>query len=108
MDIQPLGDVAIRICFGEGINETIHKQVQYFTSKLHFTKINGIVDCVPAYHTVAIYYRPEIISYKKLVDTVERIYYTSAEGEPRQPLVYEVPVYYGGNTGQDLSFIAQY
>ncbi|WML28528.1 5-oxoprolinase subunit PxpB [Neobacillus sp. OS1-33] len=108
MDIQPLGDLAIRVCFGEGINETIHKQVQSFTSRLHFSKINGIVECVPAYHSVAIYYRPELISYTKLVAVVVNLCNTSVDVNILQPIVYEIPVYYGGKTGQDLPFVAQY
>ncbi|MBV7507052.1 5-oxoprolinase subunit PxpB [Bacillus sp. sid0103] len=108
MDIQPLGDLAIRICFGDGINEMIHERVQYFTSMLHCSNIPGIIEWVPAYNTIAIYYRPEIISYNKLVETVEKLYHTSAAAKPRQPIVYEIPVYYGGETGLDLPFIAQY
>ena len=108
MDIQPLGDLALRVCFGEGINETIHQRVRHFTSRLQVANIPGIIEWVPAYNTVAIYYRPEIISFKKLVEAVEKIYYMSADLEPLQPMVYKIPVYYGGETGQDLSYIAQY
>lgn len=108
MDIQPLGDVAIRICFGEGINEGIHQRVQRFTSKLQFANIPGIIEWVPAYNSVAIYYRPERISFQTLVETVEKIHHTSTGIAPLQPSVYEIPVYYGGETGQDLPFIAQY
>jgi inhibitor of KinA len=108
MDIQPLGDLAIRISFGEGINEDIYKKVHHFLSRLHFSKIEGIVEWVPAYNSVAIYYQPEMISYKKLIDILEKIYHTSADVDRHQPVVYEIPVFYGGETGPDLPFIAQY
>ncbi|MEH7076427.1 5-oxoprolinase subunit PxpB [Neobacillus drentensis] len=108
MDIQPLGDAAILISFGEGINKTIYQRVQHFTSMLQLAHIPGIIEWVPAYHSVAIYYRPEIISYKKLVETVERMDYDSQSVESFQPIVYEIPVYYGGESGQDLPYIAQY
>jgi inhibitor of KinA len=106
--IEPLGDLAIRICFGEEISESIHKRIHQFTSMLDVSKIHGIVEWVPAYNSVAIYYHPEMISYQKLVDTVKKIYYTSTNVSPLQSIVYEIHVYYGGKTGEDLSFIAQY
>ncbi|MEH7308499.1 carboxyltransferase domain-containing protein, partial [Neobacillus drentensis] len=73
MDIQPLGDTAIRICFGEGINELNHQQVRRVTSMLHAANIHGINEWVPAYNSVAIYYRPEIINYDQLIEAVERL-----------------------------------
>jgi KipI family sensor histidine kinase inhibitor len=100
--------LAIRVCFGEGISEKIHKRIKQFTSMLAVTKIHGIVEWVPAYHTVAIYYRPEMITYNELVEKVKKIYYTSTDVKSLQSIVYEIPVYYGGKAGEDLPFIAQY
>jgi hypothetical protein len=45
--IEPLGDLAIRVCFGEGISERIHKRIHQFTSMLDVSKIHGIVEWVP-------------------------------------------------------------
>lgn len=106
--IEPIGDLAIRVCFGAGISKSIHKRIHQFTSMLDVSNIHGIVEWVPAYNAVAIYYHPEMISYQKLVETVKKIYSTSTDVKPFQSIVYEIPVYYGGKTGKDLPFIAQY
>jgi inhibitor of KinA len=106
--IESLGDLAIRVCFGEEINESIHKQIHQFTSLLEVSNIYGVVEWVPAYNAVAIYYHPEKISCNQLTEAVKKIYYKSTDVKPSQSIVYEIPVYYGGKTGEDLPFIAQH
>ncbi|OLS38457.1 5-oxoprolinase subunit PxpB [Bacillus sp. MRMR6] len=108
IEIQPLGDVAIRISFGIEISENVHKKIQRFVFTLKQENIPGIVEWVPTYTSVAIYYRPEIISYSNLIQEVERIYDSLAGSVRIEPITYRIPVYYGGETGPDLSFVAQY
>ncbi|MEW9052601.1 MAG: 5-oxoprolinase subunit PxpB [Neobacillus sp.] len=108
IEIQPLGDVAIRISFGNEISETTHKKIQRFVSTLNQENIPGIVEWVPTYTSVAIYYRPEIISYSNLIKKVESVYSSLVGAATLAPIIYKIPVYYGGETGPDLSFVAQY
>jgi inhibitor of KinA len=106
--IQPLGDLALRISFGEQICESIHKEIQQFILRLQEMNINGIVEWVPTYTAVTIFYKPEVISYSSLVTVLEKIEKTTSNVHSLEPLVYEIPVYYGGETGPDLSYIANY
>ncbi|WP_084797664.1 5-oxoprolinase subunit PxpB [Neobacillus mesonae] len=108
IEIKPLGDTAIRISFGSEICEAIHQKIQQFNTKLQAANIRGIVECAPAYNTVAIYYRPEVISYHVLMNQVKKINNNLYNAAAVQPIVYEIPVYYGGETGPDLSYIAEY
>ncbi|MCM3765931.1 5-oxoprolinase subunit PxpB [Neobacillus niacini] len=108
IEIEPLGDTAIRVYFGDEISETTHNQILQFTAWLSIVKIDGIVEWVPAYTTVAIYYRPEVISYEKLTGVAAKVFAASSDSPQRTPIVYEIPVLYGGETGEDLSYIANY
>lgn len=108
IEIKPLGDLAIRVSFGNEISEKIHWNIQQFLFQMTAAKVNGIVEWVPTYNAVAIYYRPEIISFTRLAEKVEAIYKKTSKGTPPQPIVYRIPVYYGGKTGPDLSYIANY
>ncbi|MEH7331244.1 5-oxoprolinase subunit PxpB [Neobacillus drentensis] len=103
VEVVPLGDLAIRVSFGDKISEEIHKEIQVFTSKLAAAKLKGIIEWVPAYNTVAIYYRPESISFTSLVEKVNEIYDQKNNVNPVQPIVYKIPVLYNG---PDLSYIA--
>ncbi|MGG1676804.1 5-oxoprolinase subunit PxpB [Neobacillus sp. NRS-1170] len=105
VEIVPLGDLAVRVSFGNEINEEIHKEIQGFISKLKAANVKGIVEWVPSYTAVAIYYQPEFISYFTLVEKVKKIYHHNKDVEPLEPIVYKIPVFYNG---PDLSFIAGY
>ncbi|MGG3468136.1 5-oxoprolinase subunit PxpB [Neobacillus pocheonensis] len=105
LEIVPLGDLALRVSFGNEINEAIHWEIQGFIAKLKAAKVQGIVEWVPTYNAVAIYYRPEIISFANLAVKVKEIYIHKNNVKAIHPIVFEIPVYYGG---PDLSFIADY
>lgn len=108
IEIVPLGDLAIRVCFGREICEEVHRKVDQFLRNFEEESLEGVVECVPAYTTVVIYYSPSRISYRQLVEKVQAIYHLSKETPEVEKLVYIIPVYYGGKTGADLSFVASY
>ncbi|WP_082692995.1 5-oxoprolinase subunit PxpB [Bacillus sp. FJAT-29814] len=108
IEFEPLGDTAIRVSFGNEINETTHKQIQQFIVRLSIEKITEIIEWVPAYTTVAIYYRPEDISYEKLSTLIKKVFAASSHSPDGVARVYEIPVLYGGKTGPDLSYLAKY
>ena len=109
IEIKSLGDLAIQVSFGNQINEEIQREIQRFIAGLKTAKIKGITEWVPAYCTVVIYYQPEVISYHELEKTFKRISSTSSKKiESEKGMVYEIPVYYGGDSGPDLPFVASY
>ncbi|GHH97699.1 5-oxoprolinase subunit PxpB [Neobacillus kokaensis] len=108
IEIKPLGDKAIKVSFGKEISEMIHQKIKQFITQLEAANIIGIIELVPAYNSVAIYYQPEFISFNVLVNRIKKIYKTFGIEAPVQSIVYEIPVYYGGATGPDLSYIADY
>ncbi|MEH7416945.1 5-oxoprolinase subunit PxpB [Neobacillus drentensis] len=108
IEIKSLGDLAIQVSFGNQINEEIQREIQRFIAGLKKAKIKGIIEWVPSYCTVVIYYQPEVISYHVL-EKILKSYYSSADKVEREKgIVYEIPVYYGGETGPDLPFVASY
>lgn len=108
IEIVPLGDLAIRVCFGKEISEKVHRKVDQFLRNFEEESLEGVVECVPAYTTVVIYFIPSIISYRQLVEKVQAIYHLSKETQEVEKLVFTIPVYYGGESGADLSFVASY
>lgn len=108
VEIVPLGDRAIRVSFGNEISEEVHREVQQFLRNFEEKALEGIVECVPAYTTVVIYYLPARIRYKQLVENIQTIYHSSKVTPELESLVYTIPVYYGGEEGPDLSFVASY
>lgn len=107
-EISPLGDLAVLLSFGNEINEKTNRQIQLFISKLEREKIKGIVEWVPAYTTLTIYYQPEMLAYESLKAELDRVSRSPGQSLPDSPLVYEIPVCYGGDWGQDLAYVADY
>lgn len=108
IEIKSLGDLAIQVSFGNQINEEIQREIQRFIAGLKKAKIKGIIEWVPAYCTVVIYYQPEVISYHVLEKILKSNYSSADKVEREKGIVYEIPVYYGGETGPDLPFVASY
>jgi inhibitor of KinA len=57
MKIYPLGDSALTIEFGEIIDEKINQEVLSLFHSLKNDPVEGILDIVPAYSSLTIYYR---------------------------------------------------
>jgi len=106
MEIKPLGDKGVLISFGHVLRESVHREIQQFVSRLASAKIRGIIEWVPAYNAVAIYYQPEIIRYPKLIERIHQLHNMTNSDRSFSPIVYEIPVLYGGAAGPDLAFVA--
>lgn len=108
VEIVPLGDSAITIAFGNEISEHVHQQINQFLHNFRLSKIDGVIECAPAYTSVSIFYNPVIVTYRQLEKKVYSIYQSAMETPKIESIVYRIPVYYGGETGPDLPFIAEY
>lgn len=108
IEIVPIGDSAISISFGDEISESTHHQINHFSQNFRILKIDGVIECLPTYTSIAIFYEPIKIRYSQLEKMVISIMESFAESKPLSPIVYRIPVYYGGKTGPDLRFVAEY
>lgn len=119
-ELLPLGDSAIMIRFGHGIDEATHRKVGALTAYLEEHPFAGMIECVPAFATVAIHYDPAAVmksrvfpesmhasiyetacSRLQLILSAEELSCTDTDRR-----TIEIPVCYGGEYGPDLSFVA--
>ncbi|PAF34073.1 allophanate hydrolase [Terribacillus saccharophilus] len=106
---HPLGDTGIQLVFGQTISEETNQKIRIFAELLKAEQIEGIIEWVPAYTTLSIFYRPDKIRYQALQEQLERLYENIQGGVAEAAsLVYEIPTYYGGETGSDLNFVAKH
>ncbi|MFJ5761388.1 5-oxoprolinase subunit PxpB [Neobacillus sp. NPDC093182] len=108
VEIVPLGDSAIRVSFGNEIDESTHHQITHFLHNFRRQKIDGVIESVPTYTSIAIFYDPTKIRYSLLEKMVYSVMISAKESKPQSPIVYRIPVYYGGETGPDLRFVAEH
>lgn len=113
--IYPLGDAALVVQFGDTIREDIHAEVRALSACLDKHPFGGMIEYVPAYTTVTIFFDPWILSqhgkhnpYENAVSMVqERMAYVK-ESREYIPRLVKIPVCYGGEFGPDLQFVASY
>lgn len=105
--IQPLGDTGIIIQFGTEISEAIYQQIRQYVYWLEQSCIEGIVEWVPAYTTLAVFYRPNIISYDELTQKLLKIGEKIESMPVPDPIVIEIPTLYGKEAGPDIQFVAE-
>ncbi len=101
----PLGDRAIVLSFGDYISEEINTQIRKVAAALDVWAIPGIVEYVPAYTTLTIYYDPLLLGYGSLSESLSSLLNDMADGQSYPASKKEIPVYYNG---PDLDYVAQY
>lgn len=114
--IEPLGDSAVTVTFGDAIDETIHQAVCRFFQTVEQSPFPWMIEAVPTYTGVAIHYHPvnvksgdcfPFIQVKKEVEQRLNQMAHDLFDEQKERIV-EIPVCYGGKYGPDLGAVADY
>ncbi|MDI3256915.1 MAG: 5-oxoprolinase subunit PxpB [Kyrpidia sp.] len=106
VEIHPLGDSAAVVRFGSDVDPGIHARVMAFVSHLEADPIPGMVECVPAFTTVAVFYDPIQMTYAEVEECLRERISAVSVAVARPARVVEIPVCYGGEFGPDLEHVA--
>ena len=100
----PLGDSALLIKLGEGIDPRTNDRVHSLAGAIETARPRGITDVVPAYASLAVHYDPAVASYDEILREVRGTLQSPADGAPaRETNAVEIPTVYDG---ADLSDVA--
>jgi len=107
MKITPMGDSGAIIRFDPQIRIETHRQIRAFTAYLDDHPFDGMVEYVPAFTTVTIFYDPLVIRYfaaerliREMLDAFPNV--TDEAGR-----TIEIPVCYGGEFGPGIKEVAE-
>lgn len=115
--IEPLGDCALLIGFGERINPALNARALAVTAALLQANLPGVHDIAPAYASVCVQYDPAIWADPTKVDTpFARIALRISDlvdnaafvPTPAMRTSIEIPVCYGGKFGPDLDEVGKH
>jgi inhibitor of KinA len=117
-NLHPLGDNAVIIELGEDINLETHKKVEMLTTFLEEHPIDWMVEYIPAFTTVTLFYNPiQTLStynegfklpYDYVCEQLKTLLEGITENETVESRVIEIPVCYGGEFGPDLEHVAKF
>ncbi len=107
LEFKVAGDSTLLVRFGNEIDEEVNKKVRSMRLALEEEKVEGIVEVVPTYCTLYIFYNPFIVSTEDLIATLKSVLAKAADRPLPTPRIVEVPVAYGGEHGPDLEGLAK-
>lgn len=114
--IFPLGDTAVTIDFGNCINETLNKEVIKRFNQLRRKPLPGMIEAVPAYSSLTIYY--DMMAVKKMTNVTETAFEWIKKQleeklmqlppqEEAQERNIRIPVCYGKQFAMDIEHLAE-
>ncbi|MFC7062026.1 5-oxoprolinase subunit PxpB [Halobacillus seohaensis] len=112
--LSPLGDQAIVITISDTINEEAQTKVRLLSSLLDQQKPEWMVEYIPAFTTVTVFYLPtkladcDLLPYEAVKEKVNQLLSNVTTGKVEKPRTIEIPVCYGGEFGPDLHFVAEH
>jgi inhibitor of KinA len=120
LDMLPLGDSGILVNLGDSVDLETHHKVRVFTEYLEKHPFEGMVECIPAFTSVTVFYdsvrlflkqtKPTMQDADSPYDLVAKIIRSILgrldESVLAEPRVIEIPVCYGGEFGVDLDHVA--
>jgi inhibitor of KinA len=104
--VLPAGDLAVLVEFDDGVSLEVNQRVRALEALVH-QRMQGIVETVPAFRSLLVYYDPYAVRvddlHSGLLDLLEHV----AEAPPPTPRRIELPCCYDDATlGFDLEAVA--
>ena len=103
--LLPAGDTALIVEFGESIDRRINNAVLALTGRIREAAIDGIVEIVPTFRSLAIYYDPLRCSLEELTQRIESLVATPIAAAPSGRR-WRLPVCYDLSLAPDLNDVA--
>jgi len=102
------GDRALFVEFGDAIDPELNRRVRRLLLAIQEAKLPEVLEAVPTYRSLLVYYEPRRISPEELRAKLKLLTQRTQAGEFPEPNVTEVPTVYGGEYGRDLDFVAEH
>ena len=117
--MKPLGDSALMVQLGDGMDPSIHEKVKNLSALLDEQPFEGFIESVPAYNNVTIYYNPYAVylsqigeegftPFQKVSAFMSELVQQIGRKQTFEERTITIPVYYGGEFGPDLEYVATY
>lgn len=104
--IKPVADSAVLVEFENRISEEVNDRVLALLSALVDADIDGIIEAVPAYRTLLVYYDPLRIRIEEISSQLEQLARADTAQKPTGTC-WRIPVWYGGPAAVDLEKLAK-
>lgn len=104
--LSPLGETAVIIHCGDQLSDAVQRRVMSVCALLEKSTLPAMIEWVPSYTSVTVFYDPFISSYPQLCKILLQQLNQMKESVQDKPRTVTIPVYYGGEWGPDLDYVA--
>jgi len=104
--IHSAGDAALVLEFEARIDPSINARVVAVAALIDRLGLKGVLDVVPAYRSVTVYYSPLLMSDASLKAQLADVAGHPAPSSPTRKRIVEIPVCYGDEFGPDLRAVS--
>jgi len=101
------GDCGLLVEYGEAIDPAVNQKVRSMAIVVQNNMPAGVMEIIPTYRSILIYYDPLITNPSILKETLIDLESSLSEIEIPPPKVVKIPVCYGGAFGPDIEHVAQ-
>jgi len=89
------GDKAIFVEFGDTIDPELVHRVHHLLLAIQKARVPGVIEAVPTYRSLLVYYEPLQISPRKLRKTLYELAQQLEKSEFSKPKIIEIPSIWG-------------
>ena len=105
------GERGLVVEMGNLISPQVNARVQRLARRISQRHVEGVIEIVPTYRSLLVYFDPFSIRRSDLADAIWQMLASEADAETAETeavRVVHVPVCYGGEFGPDLDYVAQH
>lgn len=102
------GDSALTVEFSNKMSQSVNRIIRFVSLSLDKSKTKGIIECVPTFCSLTVYYNPLKITAKKIEKTIETIIASYKEETAEKKHVFVLPVCYQGEFAPDIDFVCKH
>lgn len=103
--LLPAGDTTLIVEFGESIDRDINDTVLALAHDLRAANLDGVIELIPTFRSLAVQYEPLRISFAEISQAVERAIATSRKARTAARF-WRLPVCYHESLALDLDHVA--
>lgn len=106
--LLPAGDKALSVELGDSISAETNRKVRDLLLAIESQEIPGVIDLVPSYRSLLVYYDPMRVTLPQLERRLSDLEQNLDQAAVHAPKLVEIPALYGGECGPDLAHVAEH
>ncbi|MBP6234582.1 MAG: 5-oxoprolinase subunit PxpB [Saprospiraceae bacterium] len=103
--IKPFGRSCVLIEWHQIIHTSILAEISAIRKGIESKQINGIVDVVPGYTSLTVFFMPEVISYAQILEIIDSSEKESPEIAQEEGIIWEISVEYNKSQDKDMASV---